>query len=124
MAASGDGEARKRLGRLLMQARVRQDPGYRNRARFAREKGLNERLLQDIETGYRGGFGASTKLAIEIAYHWKPGSIDAVLAGGNPEPEPAPGGLAPEDQAALDQWVELIRQRTSGGNGAGRERPA
>jgi hypothetical protein len=84
MPPSDGKSARKRLGELLMQARVEMDLRYRNRALFARERGLNERLVQDVETGYRGGFRAPTKLAIEIAYGWEAGSFDAVMAGGEP----------------------------------------
>ena len=49
MSLSGDKAARKRLGRLLVQARVDLDVRYKNRAMFARERGLNYRLVQDIE---------------------------------------------------------------------------
>jgi hypothetical protein len=96
MPPSGDKAAQERLGRLLRQARVQQALKYKNRALFAREKGINERLLQDAETAYRGGFSDDTKLALELAYGWEPGSFDRVLAGGEPV-----AGTAPED-AALD----------------------
>lgn len=84
MPDQGDKAAQKRLGLLLRQARVELSLRYKDRAVFARETGLNERLLQDVETAYRLRFKEDTKLALEIAYGWEPGSIDAVLAGGDP----------------------------------------
>ena len=86
MPPSDGKTARKRLGEMLIQARVEMDLRYRNRALFARERNLNERLIQDAETGYRGGFRSATKFAIERAYGWEAGSIDRVLAGGEPVP--------------------------------------
>lgn len=84
MPDQGDKAAHKRLGLLLRQARVELSLRYKDRAVFARETGLNERLLQDVETAYRSVFKDDTKLALELAYGWQPGSIDAVLAGGDP----------------------------------------
>jgi hypothetical protein len=109
MPPSGDKAAQKRLGKLLRQARVQQALKYKNRSLFAREKGLNERLLQDVETAYRGGFSDDTKLALEIAYGWEPGSIDRVLAGGDPvKAAPAPPAAAPGDpEIVRDAWGSL-----------------
>lgn len=84
MSLSGDKAARKRLGRLLVQARVDLDVRYKNRAMFARERGLNYRLVQDIENAARDNFDEPTKLAIERAYNWAYGSIDTVMNGGDP----------------------------------------
>ena len=84
MRDQGDKTAQKRLGRLLRQARVEKALKYKDRALFARETGLNIRLIQDIETGYRPTFRDDTKLALEMAYGWQPGSIDRVLDGGDP----------------------------------------
>jgi hypothetical protein len=84
MPDQGDKAAQKRLGLLLRQARVELSLRYKDRTVFARETGLSERLLQDVETAYRSRFKDDTKLALELAYGWQPGSIDAVLAGGDP----------------------------------------
>lgn len=101
MPPSDGKAAQKRLGELLTQARVELDLRYRNRALFARERNLNERLVQDAETGYRGGFRPATKFAIERAYGWEVGSIDRVLAGGDPVPLTR---VRPEDV------LDLVRQ--------------
>jgi hypothetical protein len=86
MPTSGDKSARKRLGRLLTQARVELDPRYRNRALFSRERGINYRLAQDAENaaGDVGG-DAATRMFISMAYGWTPDSFDVVLAGGEPK---------------------------------------
>ena len=78
MPLSGDKAARKRLGRLLVQARVELDLRYKNRALFARERGLNYRLVQDTENAARDIFDEPTRLVIERAYGWAYGSIDTV----------------------------------------------
>ena len=112
MPDTDDKAARQRLGRLLMQARVAQGLKDRNRALFARETGINERLLQDIETGYRGGYSYTTKLAIESAYNWAPGSIDAVMAGGLPTPATA-SGFTPQTERDIVRGLEILNQRQS-----------
>jgi hypothetical protein len=81
----------ERLGEMLQQQRVRLAPRYRNRALFARERGVNYRLSLDIETGARDNYGLATLTHIELAYGWQPGSIAAVLAGGRPSPAQPPG---------------------------------
>lgn len=92
-----DAAARRRLGTLLVRRRVELDPRWKNRALFARETGINLRLVQDIENGAmnRKRFDESTKALFEVNYRWAPGSFDAVLSGGDPVPsgdghEPGP----------------------------------
>lgn len=84
MPSSGDKVARKRLGKLLVQARFEMNPDWRNRRLFAEEQGINYRLVQDIETDARQNFDETTKMFIETKYGWALGSIDRVLAGGDP----------------------------------------
>lgn len=85
MPSSGDKAARKRLGRMLTQARVELDPRYKNRALFARERGINYRLAQDAENAASEvGGDAATRMFISLAYGWTPDSFDTVLAGGDP----------------------------------------
>jgi hypothetical protein len=85
MRASDDDAARKRLGRLLTQARVEMDPKYKNRALFARERGISYRLAQDAENAtYEVGGDLATRMAVSVAYGWTPDSFDRVLAGGDP----------------------------------------
>ena len=85
MASLGDKAARKRLGRLLTQARVELDPRYKNRALFARERGINYRVAQDAENGHDGvGGDPAMRMFISQVYGWTPDSFDTVLAGGDP----------------------------------------
>jgi hypothetical protein len=73
-----------RLGELLRQRRVEMDPRWRDLTLFAGERGLNWRLAWDIEENRRTSYRPITLSAIEVAYGWQPGSIRAVLAGGDP----------------------------------------
>ena len=73
-----------RVGELLQQQRVRLDGRYANLSRFARERRLDYRMAWDVEHGARTNYRPPTITAIEVAYGWKPGSIEQVLAGGGP----------------------------------------
>ena len=84
MSLSGDKAARKRLGKLLVQARFEMNPDWRNRRLFAEAQEINYRLVQDIETAARPNFDDTTKMFIETKYGWALGSIDRVLEGGDP----------------------------------------
>ena len=86
MPTSGDKAARKRLGRLLTQARVELDPRYKNRALFSRERGINYRVAQDAENAASDvGGDVAMRMFISRAYGWTPDSFDVVLAGGEPK---------------------------------------
>ena len=75
-----------RLGELLIQRRVQLDPRYRNRRLFAIERGLDSRLVADIERARRQNFeGVTLAAAIEAAYRLEPGSIGRTLHGGELE---------------------------------------
>lgn len=76
----------ERLGRLLATRRAQLDPRYRIRKVFAEESGLNYGLVRDIELAVRDSYKATTIAAVERAYAWGPGSIERVLAGGDPTP--------------------------------------
>ena len=91
----------------------RLDVRYKNRALFARERGLNYRLVQDIENAARDNFDPPTKLAIERAYGWAYRSINAVLAGGLPSPSaPSSSGFdAATEQKMILGGEELERRR-------------
>ena len=84
MSLSGDKAARKRLGKLLVQARFEMNPDWRNRRLFAEAQEINYRLVQDIETAARPNFDDTTKMFIETKYGWALGSIDRVLEGRRP----------------------------------------
>lgn len=93
----------QRLGEALQRRRVEIDPKYRNLALFAREHGLNERLVSDIEHGRRSGYRPGTRHALEIAYELDAGRIGRFTAGEvsdlGPYPPPALA-LAPEPRFA------------------------
>lgn len=127
--ATGPHDAWKRLGDLLIQRRIELSPRYRVRTVFAEETGLHWRMLYDIERGKRANFPDETLAAIEVAYRWQPGSIRAVLAGGEPSPVQPPGsdrreaarraeeflaGLTEEDRQQLaDDFIKAIRSRAA-----------
>jgi hypothetical protein len=95
----------QRLGEALQRRRVELDPKYRNLALFARERGLNERLVSDIEHGRRSGYRKGTRHALEIAYGLDAGRIDRFIAGEAAGLAPPPAALpisppAPEPRFA------------------------
>jgi hypothetical protein len=81
-----------RLGRLLERRRGELGYGFRQRARFARERGedsgttFSVKTISRLEKGHRSSYPESTLGAIEAMYQWSPGSIEAVLRGGEPNP--------------------------------------
>lgn len=79
-----DKAAWERLGKLLERRRVTMDPRYSNLSLFCQERGINYRMAWDAEQAQRTNFRSATRLAIDIAYGWEPGSTDEVLAGAQP----------------------------------------
>jgi len=78
-----------RLGRMLERRRGELGYGFRQRARFARESGgegarLSVKTISRLEKGERSSYPESTLGTIEAMYQWSPGSIEAVLRGGEP----------------------------------------
>jgi hypothetical protein len=98
MAVAAPSQAWERLGRLLLERRIQIDRRYRNRRLFVAERGLNYKLISDIERHKRTDFGDDTIIAIEMAYAWETGSIGRVLKGGDPQPVADPGQRAPEPE--------------------------
>ena len=97
----------QRLGEALQRRRVELDPRYRNLALFARERGLNERLVSDIEHARRSGYRKGTRHALEIAYGLDAGRLDRFAAGevDSLGHVTAPGATIPDD----DPVVEYVR---------------
>ena len=89
-------EAWQRLGRALERRRGELGYGFRQRGRFSREQGggrISIKTISRLEKGERTSYPQSTVGAVETIYHWAPGSVEAVLRGGNPDPlavTPAP----------------------------------
>jgi hypothetical protein len=77
-----DGHALERLGHHIVSRRVAL--GYRNRTDFANSLQFTARTLSDIENGVRKA-SPGTYAMLENKLGWAPGSIDTVLAGGEPK---------------------------------------
>jgi hypothetical protein len=88
----------KRTGESLVRRRIELDPRYANRRLFAAERGLNYRIITDLEHGRRGNYEPSTLTAAEVAYGLAAGSIARSAAGG--ELEPLPVTAPPEPPAS------------------------
>ncbi len=76
-----------RLGRVLERRRGELGYEFRQRARFVRERGggrISVKTISRLEKGERGSYPESTIGTIEAMYQWSPGSVEAVLMGGEP----------------------------------------
>ena len=90
-----DRRALGRLGHHVVSRRVAL--GYRNRTDLASSLPFTVRTLSDIEQGVRMA-SPGTYAMLENKLRWAPGSIDTILAGGEPQetvtelrrPTPAP----------------------------------
>lgn len=105
----------QRLGRLLINRRV--ELGYKRRVAFAKAHGLsNDRSISAIENAERQNFSPATIASFELYYEWEPGSIDTVLAGGDPTPREG----ATTQRATLAEYsdsellLDLARRLTEG----------
>jgi len=75
-----ESDGRRRLGELIEERRL----DLRLRLRdLADVSGLSTETLRQIKAG-SGGLRPLTKRALEEALRWAPGSVDAILAGGDP----------------------------------------
>jgi hypothetical protein len=86
---SDPSQDRQRLGELLIRRRLDLDGRYRNRQVFADERGVEYRIVSDIERARRANFHAVTIAEIERAYELPPGAIGRFLDGGELEMLPA-----------------------------------
>ena len=77
-----DSRALERLGHHVVSRRVAL--GYRNRTDLADSLQFTVRTLADIEHGVRKA-SPGTYAMLENKLSWAPGSIDTVLAGGEPK---------------------------------------
>ena len=77
-----DGHALERLGHYIVSRRVAL--GYRNRTDLANSLQFTVRTLADIENGMRKA-SPGTYAMLENKLGWAPGSIDTILAGGEPK---------------------------------------
>ncbi len=77
-----DRRALERLGHHVVSRRVAL--GYRNRTDLASSLQFTVRTLADIEHGVRKA-SPGTYAMLENKLSWSPGSIDTILAGGDPK---------------------------------------
>lgn len=78
----------------------------------------NDRTIAAIEKTERMNFSRETLALVEILYQWKPGSIDAVLAGREPSPvedavvvhEPPPAAPVSEQRMECRFIIERLRE--------------
>ena len=76
-----DRSSRERLGHYIVSRRVAL--GYRNRTDLASSLQFTVRTLADVEHGVRKA-SPGTYAMLENKLAWAPGSIDTILAGGEP----------------------------------------
>jgi hypothetical protein len=108
-----DGHALERLGHHIVSRRVAL--GYRNRTDLANSLQFTVRTLSDIENGVRKA-SPGTYAMLENKLAWAPGSIDTILAGGEPKelvvkprrPAPAPLPHASIDALSRASTEELL----------------
>ena len=74
-------DAWTRLGQLLVERRIDLNPRYKNRRTFCEERGVDYKVVSDIETTKRTNFGRDTIAHLEVGYEVKAGGIQAVLDG-------------------------------------------
>ena len=74
--------SRERLGHYIVSRRVAL--GYRNRSDLAGSLQLTVRTLADVEHGVRKA-SPGTYAMLENKLAWAPGSVDSILAGGEPK---------------------------------------
>jgi hypothetical protein len=110
-----DQSALERLGHHIVSRRVAL--GYRNRTDFADSLQFTVRTLSDVENGVRKA-SPGTYAMLENKLGWAPGSIDTVLAGGEPRelvvklrrdsPEPRHRSFTTDDALAGASTEELL----------------
>src|SRR6516162_465929 len=106
--ASMDGHALERLGHHIVSRRV--ELGYRNRTDLANSVQFTVRTLSDIENGVRKA-SPGTYAMLENNLAWAPGSIDTILAGGEPK-ELVMNQRQASDRTPSDSGTEVV-SRTS-----------
>ena len=101
-------DAWTRLGQLLVERRIDLNPRYKNRRTFCEERGVDYKVVSDIETTKRTNFGRDTIAHLEVGYEVKAGGIQAVLDGAEVLP---PRELVNPFEGVND-LEEAIRNRT------------
>lgn len=102
-----ESERFKRLGAHVVNRR--RQLGWPTRQAFADNINLVYRVLSDLENGSRP-LGAKAYAEVERVLRWQPGSVDAVLAGGDPTPVEQPD-LPPLSSVHPFRGVDSLRWR-------------
>lgn len=101
----------KALGQAVINRRA--DLGYTQRELAARMN-MSERILGAIEQAERGSYARSTVRALERGLLWEAGSVESLLAGGQPKelpiPSPAEGLAGMSDAELVAQISERITE--------------
>lgn len=92
-------EAWKRLAEALVRRRAQLGYGYRMRPEFAEQTHLSARTISRLENATRDSYPAATLAQADLAYRWEPGSVERILAGGDPIPLTGTPGAAPPHEA-------------------------
>jgi hypothetical protein len=109
-----DRHALERLGHYIVSRRLAL--GFRNRTDLANSLQFTVRTLADIEHGVRKA-SPGTYAMLENKLSWAPGSIDTILAGGEPtdtvvelrrRTTPNPLSYAPTDARSRASTEELL----------------
>lgn len=135
--SSDDREAWQRLGELLKARRAELDPRYVNKRAFCADRGVNYRVVSDIESARRTNFTPEMLRALEVAYRLAPGAIIEAVEHGPaaslrvetvvadiPTAEglllvPVPSNMTAEERERVQQWAaqmaeDLVRMRQNG----------
>ncbi|MET0419572.1 MAG: hypothetical protein ABW022_26455 [Actinoplanes sp.] len=96
-----------RLGQHVTARRI--ELGYRRREDLTTAfEGISQRTLGDIESGRREGYHRNTLATLEHALQWAPGSMNAILDGGEPVTQ-APAGAPPAANSSDSALAAVMR---------------
>ena len=103
-----DRHAVERLGHHVVSRRVAL--GYRNRTDLADSLQFTVRTLADIEHGVRKASPGSYAM-LENKLAWTPGSIDTILAGGEPKELVSTGRRTNPNEVPTEELLRELRRR-------------
>lgn len=101
---SGPPSKWEELGKKLERRRVERDPRYKDRAVFARDTGVNDRMLGDLERARRTVYRDTSLHAVEIAYRLKEDAIRRFVSGKADQLEALPDDELAEPAPTGSDW--------------------
>src|SRR5262245_51785960 len=105
-----DGDALERLGRHVVSRRVAL--GYRTRTELANSLMFTVRTLADIENGVRKA-SPGTYAMLENKLGWAPGSVDTILAGGEPKEQVVKLGRTPSAAPVSHAFTDALSRAST-----------